>query len=78
MLITPLFIVVFETFQKESEMILQQKEFINELKLNRYDFALIDSPSYVYTLVPYKLSIPYGLVGFDTPHILRRLPYLPR
>ena len=58
-------------------MILKQPEFLKKLKQEKYDFALIDTPFYVYTLVAYKLSIPYGLVGFDTPHLLRRLPYLP-
>ena len=49
---------------------------IDKLKEDNYDFVLVDLPQNM--LVAYKLSLPFGLIGIDPPHLIRRIPYLPR
>ena len=74
-------IIVFaanEAFLNESAVLLQSEDFLNKLKAEQYDYAVIDVTLLYYTLVPYKLSIPYALLGINVPEFARRIPFMPR
>ena len=57
-------------------LIFKDRHTIDKLKKENYDFVLVDLPQAM--LLPYKLSLPFGIIGLDAPHFIRKIPYMPR
>ena len=65
-------------FSSESAVLLEAEDFLDSLRAQQYDYAIVDATFLQYTLVPYKLSIPYAVLGISLPEFVRRIPYMPR
>ena len=62
--------------EEETEQIFMDKSLMMKLKAEKFDFAVTDMPS-ILRLLPYKLSIPYGVMGTECPWWEMSLPYNP-
>ena len=69
-------IVGLAGLEEEGMLIFKDKEAIKRLQEDKYDFALVDLPHYM--LLSHKLSLPFAIFGLDAPHLIRRIPYMPR
>ena len=62
--------------EDEAMLIFKDMNTIEQLKEEKYDFVLVDLPQAM--LLPYKLSLPYGIIGLYAPHLILRILYMPR
>ena len=70
------FVAVGKSLEEEGILVFKDPDTIAKLKEENFDFALVDTPHHM--LLAYKLSLPFAILGAGTPHIARRIPYLPR
>ena len=69
-------IVGLAGLEEEGMSIFKDKDAIKRLLEDKYDFALVDLPHSM--LLSHKLSLPFAIFGLETPHLIRRIPYMPR
>ena len=62
--------------EEEGMLIFKDKNVIKILQEDKYDFALVDLPHSM--LLSHKLSLPFAIFGLEAPHLIRRIPYMPR
>ena len=62
--------------EEEAMLIFKDKDAIQRLQEDKYDFALLDLPHSM--LLSHKLSLPFAIFGLEAPHLIRRIPYMPR
>ena len=69
-------IIGLTSLEEEGMLIFKDKDAIKRLQEENYDFALVDLPHSM--LLSHKLSLPFAIFGLDAPHLIRRIPYVPR